>query len=120
MKIANSFWGGIIPDILRNDRVTFDSVRIELTKKEFKKILKLMDKESVDLFNHAKRIIEIFDSRAELVRKMDKVATKINSYAIERGDTELLQIVSDLFLLYSEYWETADEISLFKTTIMGA
>lgn len=105
--VDDGMWGGVIPDVLRNNRITLKTKNLEFTfeNDEFDNLRKCLDDKTQELFNIAQGIIKESDAKDKIVRDMRTYIDKLNSLYIkdfQNGDLE--EIWENLTDLYANYW----------------
>ena len=113
MKIQldeNGMWGGLIPDILRNDRISINinGVVLRFSKEEFEQLRSFLDKITQDLYNKAEEIVKENDKKSQVVSRFMK-AYKV----IEAKDSQDTYELENLIYEFSNaYWNL--DLDAFK------
>ena len=105
MKIRlaeNGMWGNVIPDVVRNNRISLkfgDNLRIDLSGKEFDSLKSLLNEETQNWFRICQKIVKGSDNRDKTMRKYyDQLMEALNN---KKTNFELVSILMDF---YNDYW----------------
>jgi hypothetical protein len=110
IKLAeDGMWGGVIPDVLRNNRISLkigENLRLDLKDEEFEKLRSLLDQKTQNWFDIAQKIVKENDRKDHLVRdylqKINDVLNKKENY------NEKLQLIVVDFKY--DYWINAGKL----------
>jgi hypothetical protein len=107
IKLAeNAMWGGVIPDVLRNNHISLrfgDELRIDLSSEEFDKLKTLLDQETQKWLNDCRKIVNANDAKDKIFQQYYEKLTR------EIDNKEWDRIYLTLLYFYNEYWDVKYE-----------
>ena len=108
IKLAeDGMWGGVIPDVVRNNRITLklgDNLLLKLSGEEFEYLRSFLDETTKDMFKRCQAIVENYDARNHLFAEyLEKYHDAHNNR--DATDKERLRAVWDIITdLEADYW----------------
>jgi hypothetical protein len=103
IKLAeNSMWGGIIPDVIRNNRISLkfgNDLRLDFSGEEFEYLKSFLDQETQNWLKICQKIVKQSDEKDDIMRKYYH---KLDDATDEKKDIYDLRLILADF--YNEYW----------------